>query len=450
MSWASEALVSNDPTGYISDKLKTLCGVSPCRNWSFVENLAAGVGTAEIMTLTLTNWSAGGTFTITFNGHTTAAVSYASDISATLLAALNGLAEFTGANSNVTVARTSATVYTITSQNTTKWYGVSFSAVGTFTLTGGGSPSPTGAFVVTTPAVTRTNVSNFDIDVFKCAGSGNDANDAAQDFYVIITRDKTGAGTGFTITLAQIWSTVYHKPANVISAKAGATSSGFEACDASGWPATSYTAGQFINPAYVAGSNSQISFWACTLNKSGFVYQIKLTKNLVVFSFRVASTDYCFYAGLFDSLVVGTDTYPMCVVSSQTSTGPAANGAFLNVTALPGAIGTGVSGTFGINCGQAAQMWTNGWTIANINNGTNSFDKLANNGLWVSRCCLNHNVSYTVYYLWGCVRGLLKSDLLIMPPGGTVNIGDTVYINAVQWTVMGKLGAYAVALCQPS
>jgi hypothetical protein len=55
-----------------------------------------------------------------------------------------------------------------------------------------------------------------------------------------------------------------------------------------------------------------------------------------------------------------------------------------------------------------------------------------------------------VYYLWGCVRGLLKSDLLIMPPGGTVNIGDTVYINAVQWTVMGKLGAYAVALCQPS
>ena len=90
MTWAAAALVDPHPTNALSDVLKTLCGVEPTRNWSFVENIPPW-GLNEVQTMTLSNWDAGDTFKLVFDGQTSAAISYASDISAALTAALNAM-----------------------------------------------------------------------------------------------------------------------------------------------------------------------------------------------------------------------------------------------------------------------------------------------------------------------------------------------------------------------
>ena len=127
MTWAAAALVDPHPTNALSDVLKTLCGVEPTRNWSFVENIPPW-GLNEVQTMTLSNWDAGDTFKLVFDGQTSAAISYASDISAALTAALNAM----DANntSSITVGRTSATIYTFTAQSAYKYSNLDWDAAG--------------------------------------------------------------------------------------------------------------------------------------------------------------------------------------------------------------------------------------------------------------------------------------------------------------------------------
>ncbi len=83
-----------------------------------------------------------------------------------------------------------------------------------------------------------------------------------------------------------------------------------------------------------------------------------------------------------------------------------------------------------------------------MNNGTNSQDKWCNGGIWVARIYLQHLISYSSYYLYGGARGLVKSDVLCFPSGGTANIGDTMTVGGVTYTVMGKAGQSLVAVVQ--
>jgi hypothetical protein len=432
MAWDTGAPVSADPTGYICDRIKNNLGIgsAPLRNWSFVENIAEGTVTVEKQRLTLTNFGAGDTFRITFNGHETADIAFnatGTTLSNNILAALNALADFTGANNNPDVSyisgqNSSPTIFDIFSSAASKWHGVAFSVTN--------AVGCSGAIAQTVAPVMRTGSASYSMDVFKCAGSGDDANDGGCDFYVLLTRDKTVTATSFQVTIAMEWSTVYHKARYLIDRLTGSTISP-PTVDANGWSGGSTVPGSYYYPAYILNTSFH-TYWSWVLNKSGFTYQLKMTKNFLVISTRVSTTDNVIHLGVFDSLVQGaTDTYPACVVCNV-HTGNAYS-AFMNLPGL-GAISPGVASAF--------ELDIVGWTApANIGvtNANNAFDKWANSGIWVARVCLVHSVSAAQRYLWGGARGLLKSDILCFYNGGTVNIGDTMTIGGTTYTVLGPV-----------
>lgn len=433
MSWDTGAPVSNTPTEYIADRIKNNIGIgsAPLRNWSFVENVAEGTCTAEKQRLTLATWGAGDHFHITFNGHETTNIDYASDIATAMQSALNALVDFNTLNTNVTVTRIDANTYDISNATTTKWHGVAFSLVGSFSVTG--ETGCTGSFAQNTAPVMKSGSANYSVDVFKCSGSGDDANDAGQDFYIFIARDKTAAATGWQINLAREWDTNYKKARYIWDRYSGNQTSTFAAVDANGWSYNATTPGYYYLPSNILSGNYH-AFWKWTLNKSGFTYQIKMTKNFIVISTRVGTTDTCIYLGLMDSIISGaTDTYPLVGICGLPCEGSGAYGLFLTLPGL-GAIGTGVSYCF------AAYVagWTHAANLA-VTNATNVFDKWANSGIWVARVFMFHGVSSANHYLWGKVRGLLKSDVLCFYVGGTVNIGDTMTIDGTTYTVLGPV-----------
>lgn len=43
MAWSKDAYTTDTPSADLSDKLKDLCGGSGVKNWSFVENVPAGL-----------------------------------------------------------------------------------------------------------------------------------------------------------------------------------------------------------------------------------------------------------------------------------------------------------------------------------------------------------------------------------------------------------------------
>jgi hypothetical protein len=45
------------------------------------------------------------------------------------------------------------------------------------------------------------------------------------------------------------------------------------------------------------------------------------------------------------------------------------------------------------------------------------------------------------WYQMGGVRGLAKSDFLVMSTGGTVNLGDTMSVGGNTWTVISSGGS---------
>jgi hypothetical protein len=439
MAWDTGSPVSATPSDYIVDRITNEIGIgsSPLRNWSLVETLAEGTITPEKQRLTLSTWGAGDSFKITFNGHESAAVNYASDITATLLAAINALVDFNTANTTCAVTRVDVNNYDIAAGSSSRFYGVEFSVVGTFTCTSAVGCS--GSFSQSQAPILKSNVAAQAVAVYKCAGTGDDANDCGEDFYVLITMDKSATATALTVALVREWDETYKKVRYCMDYRSGASANP-PPVDADGWATFTQTPGWYYQ------ATGSLLIWSVTLNKTGFLYQIKMTKNFMVLSFRVGTTDTLFYLGLMDSLVVGvTDTYPMCVSASNTAGAGAVYGAFVNLTTALGAIGTGVNGAFGAE----QQPWTmppySSWAISNA---TNAQDKWANNDIWVARVVMKHMVANANAYLWGMFRGLLKSDILCFCAGGTANVGDTMSVGGTTYTVIGKFGTAYVAITQ--
>jgi hypothetical protein len=442
MPWDTGSPASADPTGYISDRIQNNIGMgsAPIRNWSFVENVPAGTGTVEKQRLTLTNFGVGDTFRITFNGHETADIAYSATgttLATNIAAALNALVDFNNANTNVTCAyisgqASSPTIFDISSLSTTKWYFVDFSVVSAFTVTN--AVGCTGAWTQQQASVSATGTANWDLDVFKCAGTGNDANDAGVDFYVFIRRDKTIAATTLEISMGFGWDTTYHKASNFLGVTHG-NYTNYAGTTAAGWSASSSHAPV---PDYLYFPNISANIWhfpSSTLNKTGFTYQIKMTKNLIMIGHRVGTLDHFMYVGLFDSLVSsGTDAYPLCMITSNVNS----NHTYLKAPSILYSAASAAYnfGLFPLSWTRAGQAQMGTFVVSNA---TNYSDKLLNGGVPASRVYLAHSVDKTIWYTHGCTRGLLKSDVLCFPSGGTVNLGDTMTIGGVVYTVMGTL-----------
>lgn len=117
---------------------------------------APGAGTSEVQTLTFGGTPTGGTFTITFDGHTTAPITWVGDNDAALIAAIDAALEALPniGTSGVTVADGTLTngvgTVTITFGGNLAKLAVSLMTV-TSSLTG---TTPTAAITETTPGVT--------------------------------------------------------------------------------------------------------------------------------------------------------------------------------------------------------------------------------------------------------------------------------------------------------
>lgn len=193
-------------------------------------------------------------------------------------------------------------------------------------------------------------------------------------------------------------------------------------------------------------NNNRTPFALSALNTSGFQYYIKLTKNAVLISTRVSGTETSAYAGLLDSFVTNTtDRVPLTVHIGAGA--PTTGSAF---SSLPGI--TSLSG------GTASRGWqasSSGWTHNVLTQGASEGGSLFNNALstnvdawqggktYVARIVEWHSyglTSGTVASTSGYYRGLVKSDFLCIGSGGTVQIGDTMIISGVTWTVIKLVG----------
>jgi len=186
MAWSTGSITNASPAAAFSEILKAMVGGAGVANWSFVENIPAGLHTDEVQTITLTGWGAGDSFKLTYNGHESIAVNYASDVSADIRTALSSIPELSAHGMSYSyffsVTRTSADVYYIT------FSGPQCTGKTMLPVTVTSAIGCSGSVAVTTAAVTRSGAAAYNVDVFKCSGTGTDANDAAKDFYIFFGR----------------------------------------------------------------------------------------------------------------------------------------------------------------------------------------------------------------------------------------------------------------------
>jgi hypothetical protein len=409
-----------------------------------------------------------------------------------------------------TVSRTSATVYTVT------FSGASLIGQTMLPLTVTSAVGCSGSVAVTTSAEARSNAPAYNVDVFKCAGTGTDANDAGQDFYVFVGRydvneiqrivlsswDETDT-IKLTYNTHETSAITYSADisADIIAALEGLADfevgdigctkidvntydvefKGLKAyTDVLALTVTNGTGGATgAVTERVKGANSGTGFWiGCaeeysnkkfrkmcsyatssavystdadgnieysntawsdlwypmsvlygygayfypTLNTTGFTYQIKLTKDFLLIAVRVGTTENHAYFGLMDSLVASdkNDDMPLLALST-TNNGANSSKGFSN---LPGVVSYPATAYLG---GAILTSWTN--LIGVGTNATNQNDIWQVNRIPIYRGMLYHNVSSSLFYQCGAVRGLLKEDVLCFYTGGTVVLGDTVAVN---------------------
>lgn len=255
-------------------------------------------------------------------------------------------------------------------------------------------------------------------------------NDSGTDWYLAIEIPVPDGAVTSVITAAEEYDgyKMFTKP---VSAQAATSPVG-----TGYWRSTT-----FANWANVTGTNRAQFVTGVALNTTGFSYWIKLTKDAVCISFRVGATEATYYTGLLDSIITNaTDGCPLVSFLSGSSTSSA-------FTRLPGV--TSLTG------GTASRGWMaafNPWTL-NVSDGTGSGSAIFNNtantyvDLWQSgqayvariMCTHNYGSTATVAATSGYYRGFVKSEFLAIANGGTVQLGDTLTINGLTYTVIKKM-----------
>ena len=435
MTVITGTITDANPSDAFSDMFKTLVGAAGVENWSFIENIPANAIANEMQTIEFNSFDAGDTIRLTYNGHETIDITYSNDISLAIENALEALEDFDAGDINAvksTVAR-----YYIDFQGTKA--GCTMLPLTVTNGTGGA----TGTASVTNVAINGTGSTSFSCDVFKCSGSGTDANDAGFDWYMGILRYGAVTASGLQIFIAEEYDSAllkFKKIGHYLAGNSNQLSIG---------PNKYIKAGTTELDAYATVSSqfSYIAKFVSTINTTGFTYYIVLTNNYLAVSTLVGTTEKFGFLGLFESLVVDNslatpaiERLPLVLVGNGINTS-GSDGSFIylpNVT--PADNPFSVFGIIGL-------PWNRGATLG-IKHTTNYTDLW--NNVPISRIGLFHKA--TLINLYGFTRGALPSEILCMYKG-TVVLGDTLTITdntlatpvAEEWTVIGQIGnSYSV------
>lgn len=273
------------------------------------------------------------------------------------------------------------------------------------------------SFVENIPAGTGTGQSgssSYSLDVFKCAGSGTDANDSGTDWYFVFPVPSPTSGVSV---------------ANVCGAAEdyeGSTNKRFRRQMVRATVATAPTgSGYWFNDTLGSWNSlsSKLGMFSPTLNTTGFTYYVKLTNNGIFLAVRVGVTSTSGFVTLMDSLIspsVATDGCPLVGVDN--------NGFNAGYTRLPGVT-------------DATQNKWNagvfGWAaVLGSNSAATNVDFWQGGKVITSRLASGNRGGNGSMNLAGGLRGLLKADILAFQQGGTVQLGDTVTIDGNTWTVI--------------
>lgn len=299
----------------------------------------------------------------------------------------------------------------------------------------GGAGVANWSYVEQIPAGTGAGQSGsalYAVDVFKCAGTGTNANAAGTDWYFCLEIPVTdgavvSACMAFEAYDATAGQKTFKRPlaAPTTSIPTGA---GY-------WRDDTYA-----KYASVTGTNrANLIFTA--LNTSGFSYWIKLTNNLVQIAVRVSSTQCSIGVHLLDSLTTVTDTVPLAsVVGGTLGGGTLASGSVFH--ALPSVT---VAPTATTGWRNQMEPWISIVADGILSNAVSDQDLWTGAKILVARVLCTHAAGRATSKpaTLGTVRGLLKTDIMCFPDGGTVQLGDTMTFGGnADWTVIGPAGLY--------
>lgn len=258
----------------------------------------------------------------------------------------------------------------------------------------------------------QSGSASYAVDVFKCAGTGTDANDAATDWYFAL---EIPATDGAVTTNFKVFEDYDGTAKQFRRPVAGSTSTA---------PVSPGTPGYWRSntlAAYASVTGALTFTGLPTLNTTGFSYWIKLHNDGVHFATRVGASSASWGASLMDTLISGfTDSCPLMGYSDG---------------------GAGFSNLPGITDATLAKWRIENMTAWTLQEGSNATNE---NDIWqgakgvAARLLCNHETSNTDMRLVGGMRGLIKSDLLGIRSGGTVELGDTTTIDGNTWTVIAK------------
>ena len=324
------------------------------------------------------------------------------------------------------------------------------------------------SFVENVPAGTgggQSGSNNYSVDVFKCAGTGDDANSAGIDFYVAIHRQVASPHTAFVMRAFELYSpTTEESNKGMCAAPTGGDNATIVIPD----PTTfrfDYTSG---NPnwrtfeARRGNANAYGSYWSVTLANNGFTGGWKLTNDYVLFHAYSGTIAMVCFAGLLESSVNGTsDPMPLVMFGGNGATDGGgmsgvvvanANGAF---SRLPGVTSqrltdSGLSGVANNNVwGCHTQAVTSPLLFGR--NTANSNDFWLGNTLPASRITVVHKMllSASSVVTWpsqiGWLRGILPASLLATGVSASSDMYNTTTIGANDdWTVVGP--AYSAVI----
>ncbi len=292
----------------------------------------------------------------------------------------------------------------------------------------------------------------YPVDVFKCAGTGAGANSAGIDFYVAVYRNETNylnvaAFEGYSPIASASNKGMCARPVGKYDNPAtvpDATDYTYDSADGTpNWRT-------FIDR-YAYDSSTSPSYgmrWYPPLVTTGFSYALKLTKDVLIIALQVGATIYSAYFGLFDSLLA-SDPMPLCCValSGSNASGYMATAAanrYGGFSRLPGVTSSRLDAS-GIKSSNNNAVWnavTRPWLDRDLIAGGNTTGA---NDLWLGNVNLasriailqrNNPAADTWPSSIGCIRGLLKADVLALYLPNP-NVWDTTTVGAQDdWTVI--------------
>lgn len=432
-------IVSYSPSEALSDVIQSTFGDPGLENWSFIETIPAGAMVDEWQLLTLSDWGTGDSFKLTYNSVETAALNYASDIGSALLAAVNAIAPFNEYASTLSVTRVDATHYYI------KFSGPAVTGKTMpyqFTVTSAVGCS--GEVTVYQAAIPATGAASYSCDVFKCSGSGIDANDAGIDWYVGFIRYSAFPATNWdsaVFFVAEEYDPTTKRFAGTAIKNSGKISAPFVSTDASGYAkyGTAYEdQGAVYRSVYQIFTGGTCAM--LVLTGTGFNYFVHITNNELFISAPIGSSQHWTFMGLMDSLVDASLDDELPLFHFGDGAGFQENGVQIRI---PGGVSlTGIAKT----CGAYLYPWSFAYSATGLTMADGNTDLWKDQKINVSRVMVLHGTASGSNSVQGQVRGLLKSTVRCTLKGGDVSVGDKFTIDEEDWIVLAVAASDTVNL----